>query len=272
MTTMQKVVKYLALCLAFFIIASMLLFVMKIGYHVFSLFGVSNKNDNIEITTLWRENGEIINNLKIDLRCTDLSIKIGDKLLIETNNSSIKYEQEGDKLNIREKKNNCLSNKKRKLIVTIPESLKFDDVDIDSGAGTININSLNSKKIEFDLGAGDTTIKNINTDEIKMNTGAGSLTIDNGVINNIDLDLGVGETNITAQILGNSKLDTGVGELNLNLLGTRDDYKIKVSKGLGEIKIDNVSIRDDEIIGDGNNLIDISGGVGQINISYMKQK
>ena len=28
---------------------------------------------------------------------------------------------------------------------------------------------------------------------------------------------------------------------NLNLLGIKDDYKIKVSKGLGEIKIDNVS-------------------------------
>lgn len=269
MTTMQKVIKYLALCLAFFIIAAMLLFIMKIGYHVFSLFGVSNKNDNTEITTLWKENGEVINNLKIDLRCTDLTIKTGDKLLVETNNSSIKYEQEGDMLNIREKKNNCLSNKKRKLIVTITESLKFDNVDIDGGAGTVNIDNLDSKKIEFDLGAGDTTIKNINTDEIKMDTGAGSLKIDNGIIHNLDLDLGVGETTIVAQILGNSKLDTGVGELNLNLFGIKDDYKIKVSKGLGEIKIDNVSIKDGEIVGAGTNFIDISGGIGQINISYI---
>lgn len=269
MTTMQKVIKYLALCLAFFIIASMLLFIMKVGYHVFSLFGVSNKNDNTEITTLWRKSGEVINSLKIDLRCTDLNVKTGDKFLIETNNSSIKYEQDGHKLNIREKKNNCLSNKKRKLIVTIPEGLKLDDFDIDSGAGTINIDNLSSKKIEFDLGAGDTTIKNINTDEIKMNTGAGSLKIDNGIIHNLDLDLGVGETTITAQILGNSKLDTGVGELNLKLLGIKDDYKIKVSKDLGKIKIDDVSINNDEVVGYGNNFIDISGGIGQINISYV---
>lgn len=269
MTTMQKIIKYLALCLAFFIIASILLFVMKVGYHVFSLLDVNNKSDNTEITTLWKQDGEVINSLKIDLKCTDLSIKTGDKLLIETNNSGIKYEHEDDRIDIREKKNNCLSNKKRKLIVTIPESLKFDDVGIDSGAGTINIDNLNSKKIKFDLGAGDTMIKNINTDEIKMNTGAGSLKISNGIIHNFDLDLGVGEATIAAQLLGNSKLDTGVGELNLNLLGVKDDYKIKVSKGLGEIKVDNIAINDDEVVGVGTNFIDISGGIGQINISYI---
>lgn len=269
MTTMQKVIKYLALCLAFLIIISMMLLVIKVGYGVFSLFGTNNKNNNPKIITLWSQKEEIINNLKIDLRCTDLIIQNGDKFLIETNNYSVKYKQNGYELDIKEKKNNCLSNRKKELIVTIPESLKFDDIDIDTGAGTINIDNLNSNKIAFDLGAGDTTIKNINVNEIKMNTGAGTLKIANGIISNMDLDLGVGEANITAQILGNSKLDTGVGELNLNLLGIKDDYKIKVSKDIGEIRIDNTSIKDGEVIGNGNNFIDVSGGIGQINISYI---
>ena len=46
MTTMQKVIKYLALCLAFLIIISMMLLVIKVGYGVLSLFGTNNKNNN----------------------------------------------------------------------------------------------------------------------------------------------------------------------------------------------------------------------------------
>ena len=270
MTTAQKIIKYLALFLAFFIIALMLLFVMKVGYQIFSLFGINDKNDNAEIITLWKQNEEIIKNLDIDLKCTNLIIKTGDNFIVETNNSNIKYKQDGYEFDLEEKESSCLSNKKRDLIVTIPENFRFNDFDIESGAGNINIDNLDSKKIEFDLGAGKTIIKNITVDEIKMNTGAGSLKIENGIINNIDLELGVGETNITAKILGNNKFDTGVGELNLNLLGVKDDYKIKVSKGLGEIKIDNMTIDNDEIVGSGNNFIDISGGIGQININYIK--
>lgn len=269
MTTLQKVIKYLALCLAFFIIASMITFVMKVGYHVISLLVYNDKNNNPETITLWKQNEEIINSLKIDLKCTNLDIKNSDKILIETNNSNIKYEQNGYELDIKEKKNNCLSNKQKKLTIYVPRDLKLDDVDIDSGAGTINIDNIDSKKLEFDLGAGDTIIKYINTDKIEMNTGAGSLKIDNGIISDMDLDLSVGETTINAQLLGNNRLNTGVGELNLNLLGGKDNYKIKVNKGLGEIKVDNVSISNDEVIGNGSNFIDISGGIGQIIINYI---
>ena len=60
-------------------------------------------------------------------------------------------------------------------------------------------------------------------------------------------------------------MNTGAGAL----LGIKDDYKIKVSKGIGEIRIDNNSIKDGEVIGNGNNFIDVSGGIGQINISYI---
>lgn len=269
MTTLQKVIKYLALALAFFIIVSILMVVIKIGYKVISMFEFNNKNDNAEITTLWMQKEEIINSLEIDLKCTNLSIKNGSKIFVKTNSSDIEYKNSDNQLSIKENKNRCLTNNKKQVIVYLPDNLKLDNIKIDSDAGSISIDNLLANKIDFKLDAGNAVIKNINTNEIEIDTSAGSLRIDNGIISNMDLDLGVGEANITAQILGNSKLNTGVGQLKLNLLGSKDEYKIKVSKGLGEIKIDNISIKDNEILGNGNNFIDISNGVGEITVDYI---
>lgn len=76
--------------------------------------------------------------------------------------------------------------------------------------------------------------------------------------------MGIGETIITSLISGNSNLDTGIGSLELNLIG--DDYKLKINKGIGEITIDNKKVEDNEIIGNGDNNISISGGIGEIKI------
>ncbi|MER8322278.1 hypothetical protein ABS243_19065, partial [Acinetobacter baumannii] len=75
------------------------------------------------------------------------------------------------------------------------------------GAGTLNIENMNTRKLSLDLGAGSTLIKDIYSDNTNINTGAGSFTIVNGNINDLDLDVGVGKTNITSMITGNSTID-----------------------------------------------------------------
>lgn len=51
------------------------------------------------------------------------------------------------------------------------------------GAGTLNIENMNTRKLALDLGAGSTLIKDIYSDNTNINTGAGSFTIVNGNIN-----------------------------------------------------------------------------------------
>ena len=108
--------------------------------------------------------------------------------------------------------------------------------------------------------------KLIVSEELKINGGAGNININSGEIANVDLDLGVGNTKIKSDITGNSNINTGVGELNLYLSLESDNYKINVNKGLGKITFNDDKILDDTIIGNGENYIKISGGVGNINI------
>ena len=84
----------------------------------------------------------------------------------------------------------------------------------------------------------------------------------------MDFDIGAGEANVNARLLGDSKIEVGVGSLNLNLLGSRELYKLKLEKGIGEVSVDGSLIEDDSTVGNGNNYIRIEGGIGSIKVNY----
>ena len=77
------------------------------------------------------------------------------------------------------------------------------------------------------------------------------------------------QLSLTSKIIGDSEIDAGVGELNLNLIGSLNDYKIKLDKGIGSASINSEKMRSETYYGTGSNLIDIDGGVGSINIDFV---
>ncbi|MGN1444092.1 MAG: hypothetical protein ACI4XE_09625, partial [Acutalibacteraceae bacterium] len=75
-----------------------------------------------------------------------------------------------------------------------------------------------------------------------------------------------------SRIEGKSNLNYGIGEANLTLLGSREDYQIELDKGIGEARLEGESMRDDSVYGAGKNKIEIDGGIGAINIEFLKNE
>ena len=105
--------------------------------------------------------------------------------------------------------------------------------------------------------------------EIKIDGGAGSIVIENGKLNNIDLDMGIGKLSLTSEISGNNEIDAGVGDIDLNLIGTINNYKVKLDKGIGSAKFNKEKMKNNTYYGNGLNIIDINGGVGSIKIDFL---
>ena len=264
MNTSKKIIKYLAMAFALFLAITIVAGILQGMYAVYESFRPSNsqvtKSKISEINTT-------INDINIDLFYSSLTIKRGNKLTIETNNNKITTSEEGNKLNIKEEKHKWHKNNKYAMTITIPTDI--DTLDINMGAGTLNIDTISTDKLILDLGAGSTMINNINTNRANINTGAGSFTINKGIINDLDLDIGVGETNVVAVLTGNTKIDTGVGALKLALEGTITNYQIKVNEGIGKVTIDNQEVKDNEVVGSGPNTITLSGGLGDIEVQFV---
>lgn len=267
MTSVQKVIKYLALAFALFLIFSILSAIM-FGVSTLSYIFSSNDSEIIEELKDINISGDNISFLDIDIKYANLIIKRGDTLKAETNNKYISCNQEANKLIIKEKKHSLLFNRDdSNLIIYIPEKFIFDGISIDSGAGKIEIEEIITKILELDLGAGKVIIDSLTVeDSAEIDGGAGEIAILSGNINNLDLNVGVGKFTLTSKLTGNSKIDAGVGKLDIILFGTIDDYRIRVDKGIGSAKLGNDDMKSGNIYGSGVNIIDIDGGIGSIDI------
>ncbi len=271
MTQAQKVIKYLAIALAIFIIVNIISAIL-FGLYFFSNFLGLKKSENVatsemhEITT----NIEInkVDKLKIDLAYSTFRIQKGDTLKVEANSSSISCKQNNNKLEIIEKGHNWFSNKNsNELIIYIPENTNLKDVEIQAGAAEIYIDELETNKLDFELGAGKVQIGKLNVfNEADMDCGAGKVEILSGTINDLDLDAGTGKISLNSKLTGKSDIDAGIGTIDIDLTDSLENYTMKVSKGIGTINMDGKELSDNEQYGNGESYIKIDGGVGSINI------
>lgn len=271
MTTAQKVIKYLAIAFAIFLIVNIVSGILWGIFGFTFIFGLNTENQVIteEMSTTNFEY-ENINILDIDIAFSSLKIRNGEEFKIETNNTNINCSQNNDIIHIDEKRHKWFKrNNVGDLIIYIPKDLEFEKIKINTGAGKIDIEKITTKRLSLEIGAGEAKIEELNvTDEAKIDGGAGKVTILSGKINNLDLDMGVGSLEVNAELKGSSDIDAGIGELKVNINAPKEDYNIKVSKGIGNITIDGKSVSDDTTYGDGENDIRVDGGIGNIRIDF----
>lgn len=271
MTSAQKIIKYLALCLATFLIFLIISSLLGVFYSVSKILDVQKDNEvTMDKMSTVNFKTDDISSLDINLLFTNLIIKQGDVLHVETNNEKVHFDEENNSLKIKEDSRSWLSqNNKGNLILYLPENSQFKTVKIQAGAGKIQIENLVTDSLSLELGAGETSIQRLNVSEnCKIESGAGKVSLLDGRIKNLDLDLGVGKFELTSSLLGSNKINAGIGSLELNLLGNKKDYLIKADKGIGAIHVDESVVSDDSTVGTGENTIKIDGGIGNIDVSF----
>lgn len=270
MSSAQKIIKYLALAFAsflIFIIITSIISGMTILSNIFD--GNNDNNQTIE------KNESLISDwedLNIDLATSDLIIKEGNEFKVETTNKYITSKEENNKLYITEKKHNVFKKENDKVIIYLNENQELDNVKINQGAGKVTIEKLNAEYLSLDLGAGKSAINNLNIkNSTKIDTGMGKTTIKNSILNNLNLETGIGKTTLSAELLGTSKIDNGIGKTSIKLIGSGNDYQINIDKGIGSYKVNGKSINDNPTIGNGINKLNINGGIGSISLDFIEK-
>lgn len=261
MTTFQKVIKYLALSLAIFLTVSI------IGgfLGVFSLFGGDAVAEDVTIYTVSSD----ISSLNMKINAADLTIKQGDHFSVESNLKYLTVEDENGILTVKETKKFGSTYTGAVLTLYIPAGTVFENVNITTGAGRLTVDYLSANSMKFELGAGEVTMDTlIAASDADIDGGAGKITISGGALHNLDLDMGVGQLNLTSALTGKSDFDLGIGESNITIIGNKDDYKLDIEKGIGNITVDGKGVSNIKNQGNGNNSVEVSGGIGAINLNF----
>ena len=274
MTTLQKVIKYLALAFAIFLTVSIVGGILSAVGLLGSLFSDDDAEwgDVIGETKTYTVSSEI-SDLNIQINAADFYIKEGNGFSVESNLKNLEVDEKNGCLTLKDltkiKLNGSNAYENAVLTIYVPAGMVFDNVNIKTGAGRFTVDSLSAATIGFELGAGDVTISKLIAEKsANIEGGAGRITISNGAIKDLALKMGMGQLNLTAALTGDSELELGVGESNITLLGSKDDYELDIEKGIGNITIDGKNVTDFGSSGNGANEVDIHGGVGAINVRF----
>ena len=166
---------------------------------------------------------------------SELVVKKGDKLYAESEYSKVEIKQEGNRIAISEGNVDIFGDyDKRTTTVYVPEDMEFKKVGISGGAGRIYIESIKAKEMELSLGVGETSVDSLEVEKIKVSA--------------------------------------GIGAVNLHLASPASEYKVKISKGIGDAKFNDKVVGNDETFGEGSREVEVSGGIGAINITTAAEK
>ncbi|MGI6423131.1 MAG: DUF4097 family beta strand repeat-containing protein [Candidatus Dojkabacteria bacterium] len=270
MKTFQTIIKYTALVFAITLIVVIFKLTIDSLLFVGNLF---DKNPRVE-SLVEREITFDFNdykNLDIQTMASRLTLKTGDRFSVTTNNKDITVQESKDTIIINDNNRESIYfyNENLELIVVLPTNTTLDSIRIDTGAGKMLIEELNCKNATINLGAGGLEVNKIDvTNEIKISGGIGKITIHHGSLNNLEADLGVGKLSAILSLTGKNNINTGIGGLDLELLDSSTNYTFNIEKGIGDIELNEDSIQTGAY-GNGLHTVDISGGIGEIEITTL---
>lgn len=281
MKEFQKIIKYASIAFGLYLAVSIIGGIVAIVVSIFTgIYGVSYLTDNLQDALKSNDsNVEIIDEnqeleqfskMKLEISTANLTVKSeGNSYRVEKYQipKNTKIESKDGVLEIKNEKIFNKNDSKSSITVYIPENVELDDVAMEIGAGTVNIAEIKAKNVDFDFGAGNVELENISVNNnTKIQCGAGQVIIKKSELTNANIDAGVGKLSYLGELKGNSKISCGVGSVQLDLIGDSDMYEIHAEKGIGDVKIDDVSVADNSTIGNGENKINIEGGVGSVDI------
>lgn len=143
-----------------------------------------------------------------------------------------------------------------KIVLSIPEEYAFDDVEIGLGAGEFTgKNTLQASKMEIELGAGTIELKDLDVGKFEAEVGAGSL-------------------EIKGDIREKAEVECAMGSIEMKLAGEMEDYNFNVSVAMGDISIGGRSYsgmdRSKEIDNEASRTIDLECAMGSIEVKFAK--
>lgn len=266
MTAFEKTVKYLAICLAVFIICTIASAVLGV-FGAFSFFGDDYHGEVIDDVKTF---DDYIDIRKIDVELNDIGLEIleGSEYKIEKKSlrKDVRINFSNGELKIKENGSSWWGGSKGTVVIYVPANVILDELDIDMGAGRTDIEGVEARSLTLDMGAGTVFMDNCKFDKADIEGGAGRTDITDSTFKNLEMQTGVGSTKIEGYILGNSKIEAGVGSLKMNLYGSKNSYTIRTEKGIGSVRID--GNKAESTYGSGENFIQLEGGVGSIDIDF----
>lgn len=126
--------------------------------------------------------------------------------------------------------------------VWIPAGSSLDEVEIEIGAGTMNIYNLGINKLKTEVGAGTLALNNMEIKQLSVEVGAGKMEAFDTIVTDAELSVAMGECTYNGDITGNLEAECAMGNMLFMLAGNETDHDYEIECDAGNIKIGSFSV------------------------------
>ena len=216
--------------------------------------------------------------LKLELGGCALELETSeqDTTRVTTENAGrFQVYQKGNELNVKATRKAKEDGAECKITLYLPAGYSWDEVDVQLGAGYVNLGIIETLKLEVEVGAGKVTGDGVTAGELELEVGAGEIVMTNVVAGQVEADVDMGNLNLQGVISGNVEARCSMGNITMALdtSVTSYDYELDCVAGsiqLGEEKYGSSAVTKKVIQNGAGVKMDLDCSIGNIVVTFAK--
>lgn len=165
--------------------------------------------------------------------------------------------------------------RERHVTLYVPEGADFDKVEVEFGAGELNLNlgQLTADKLILKIGAGQVTGDGIDVaDKLEIAVGAGTVELYQVQAEKIEAEVAVGNLELQGDIASKGDITCSMGNVSLTLDGTEESYNYDIQVAAGNVSVGGnmySSLAGDKVIRNGvDRTLIVECAIGNIDIYF----
>lgn len=161
---------------------------------------------------------------------------------------------------------------KNNILLKFPMGMRFDEVEIEVGAGIMEAWNINAKEIEASVGAGALSLYQSEAKELSVEVGAGELYTQDVSVREADLTVSVGTCSYQGSIFESLEAECDMGNMEFLLKGRESDYNYEIECSGGNIEMDSFNTAafalEKEINNGAAHTFELSCSMGNISVHF----
>ncbi len=158
------------------------------------------------------------------------------------------------------------------ITLVFPAGMYFDEVDVEVGAGVMEVYDLKANEFDADVGAGKLDLRKMEVQEISADIGAGEFCGEEVSAKNADFAMSMGECIYRGTISGNLDAECDMGNMEFYLSGAEEDHNYDIECAAGNVNVGGLSFAalaaERRIDNGALGTFDISCNMGNISIVF----
>ena len=154
----------------------------------------------------------------------------------------------------------------------VPADFTFDKVDMEIGAGLMDLGELSAEKLDLEVGAGQIIADKLTLDSLNLSVGMGEIRIDDMLVGKLDAEVGMGNLHAEGAVIEKLIAECAMGNIEMEIQGAQTDYDYSIECGMGNVTIGDNSysgLANEKTIENGaDRKMEVECAVGNVDIRF----